>query len=214
MSEWENNNIAQGLGYEDVVVSHALHETKAMEYLHSLDRDMLKLVDLGCGNGRTYLHMKEKLVKPFHYIGIDCNKKLIELAGTIKADDNEFICANLDALTKDDLEKYRGHIFYFDSTLGMIDDPGAILDSIKDVADTIVINRCPVGHTNTENVYMEMQWAGMDKPSPNWLFSREFFKNKLLLHGFNSEKIYNLHRNESLTTLLMIFIKKSLNTKD
>jgi SAM-dependent methyltransferase len=214
MSEWENNNIAQGLGYEDVVVSHALHETKAMEYLHSLDRDMIKLVDLGCGNGRTYLHMKEKIVKPFHYIGIDCNKKLIELAGTIKADDNEFICANLDALTKDDLEKYRGHIFYFDSTLGMIDDPGAMLDKIRDITDTIIINRCPVGRTNTENVYEDHVWSGMDGPSPNWIFSREFLQNKLLRHGFSNEKTCGLHQDPTKATLLMLFRKRSLNTKD
>jgi len=51
-----------------------------LEYLNKLKKDNLKIIDLGCGDGRLFGYLNENLTKKFTYIGVDISENLIKIA--------------------------------------------------------------------------------------------------------------------------------------
>ena len=99
-------------------------------------------IDLGCGNGRIIIDFKDKLNKPFLYIGIDCCKELIEIAKKNNEEENVyFINMDIDKIDEYFLNKYKNYIFLFESSLCMVKYPSRILKLISQISNNILLSR-------------------------------------------------------------------------
>ena len=74
---------------------------KLLPYIESLEK--VSVLDLGCGNGRFYKFLKEKLNRDFKYTGIDNEQAILDIAASELSEDIELI--NVDLQSSDWLKK-------------------------------------------------------------------------------------------------------------
>lgn len=185
-SEWSNENTVETHGYDKIEEINKEFSNKCIDVLKSLNKDYLKIVDFGCGNGRFFLDLKKKIKTPFYYTGIDVNKKNIENAKKFFKNENncEFIIKNINNIQYDDIKNYNDCILYFDSTFNMINNQEYILKLFEKLNNvTIIFNRCNIlkNQHNNNIINIKHKWTGMDKCSDNYHFALDFF-NELKLY--------------------------------
>ena len=205
MSTWENPNFIKPHGYDTVKKMNSFYIDDLIKYINSIDKlEEYKIVDFGCGNGRITLDLKEKLDKPFKYIGIDCCKEIIEIAKKNNKDENiSFFHMNIDEVDEVFLEKYKNFIFLFESTLCMVKDPARILKILSNISDNIVLTRLWL---SKNNIFYNKphKWDGFNELSYNWRFTYDY------LHTNTSMKIINGIRVDQTDDAIMqnVYLKK------
>lgn len=138
--------------------------------LHKPDSKYFTIYDLGCGNGRMILALREVLGSsfPLHYVGFDFNEACLEEA---KKTFPEFWFEQMD------LDEY-GHtmkdtdLIILDSTLSMVERPKELLLGLLKNNRAVLVERIRVGEKTVREEYL---WGGMTQPSVNWAFHPSFF---------------------------------------
>ena len=184
MSEWSQEGVVEAHLYNTIIKDNGGHIIPVIDYLNRNISENLKVLDMGCGNARFYLNLKEDYIKDFFYVGMDCNKYLVDIANNIEDKNIKTIHVDLDNITINDLKDYSDYLIYFDSTLGMLKEPQKILNILKDITNNILLTRCLILDNIEKDRYQEKMWSGMNKPSPNWIISPNTFYNILQRNGF------------------------------
>ncbi len=206
MSEWAQEAIVYTHSYNTIIKDKGNHLIPVIDYLNRNISENLKVLDMGCGNARFYLHLKEDYIKDFFYVGMDCNKYLVDIANNIEDENIKAIHVDLDNINVNDLKDYSDYLIYFDSTLGMLKEPQKILNIIKDITNDILLTRCRILDNIEKDRYQEQMWSGMNKPSPNWIISPNTFYNILQRNGFMMDIEKVLHTdNGGLKTVCISF---------
>ena len=160
--------------------------------INSLDNlDEYKIIDLGCGNGRIIIDFKDKLNKPFLYIGIDCCKELIEIAKKNNEEENVyFINMDIDKIDEYFLNKYKNYIFLFESSLCMVKYPSRILKLISQISNNILLSRIWLSKNN--KIYNKPhKWPGFKDFSYNWRLTYDYLNkntNMTIINGIIVEQ--------------------------
>ena len=135
-NEWSNESIVKALNYESVKPMNTRFIDNMINYLNELKLETINICDIGCGNGRIVLN------KPFNYVGIDCNEKLIKIAKeNVRFDNVNFVYNDVDKLDETFFIKYKDYIFLFESTICMVNDPERILKILKKLSKNIILTR-------------------------------------------------------------------------
>lgn len=177
-----------------------------LEFINNIpQQDTIKIFDIGCGNGRIYWDLKEKLKKSFYYIGVDCNELLINIAkNNIPSNNSEFYHMDIDNADKTFFNKYKNYIFLFESTFSMINKPMETLEKILPITNYILFTRLHVikPKCNSLQIYnVPHIWDGMAEPSPNWRFSKNLliknnsfrYQDGIIIHEKKDEIFMNLY---------------------
>lgn len=200
-NEWSNDTMVKALNYESVNPINSKFIDGMINYLNNLKLETINICDIGCGNGRIVLDLKTKLTKPFNYVGIDCNEKLIKIAKEkVRFDNVNFICNDADNLDESFFTQYKNYIFLFESTICMVKYPDRILKILKEISDHIILTRIHI--TLDKYLYdKKNKWVGMNNESNNWYFSIKFLKDvtnmnikkDCLIHKTSDEEYANIY---------------------
>ena len=200
-NEWANENMVKALNYETVKPNNTYFIDNMINYLNELSLETINICDIGCGNGRIVLDLKIKLNKPFNYVGIDCNEKLIKIAKeNVRFNNVNFVHKDVDNLDESFFTQYKNYIFLFESTICMVKYPDRILKILKEISDHIILTRIHI--TLDKYLYdKKHKWVGMNNESSNWFFSIKFLKDitnmnikkDCLMHKTSDEEYANLY---------------------
>ena len=135
--EWSKKEVALAHNYDKVEKSTQFVELITFINEKYKDSDKkLKILDIGCGNGRACLSLIEAYKDKFDYIGTDINKECIRVAQEFfdKADKRgntaSFCIVDADELPwPQQLSENHFDICIFDSTINMVEDPKKVLES-------------------------------------------------------------------------------------
>ncbi len=193
---WSTKEVALAHKYD--IVEETTHLNKFISYCNDLplstlsDFPGIKILDLGCGNGRVVISLNKYYSGPFYngkyfYLGTDINEEAL-IAGRENLTPNEgcyvkFINFDVDKTPWDAdiiLDKGSALIKYdvclIDSTLHMFYKPLDVLNEVSKYCDRIYITRNKLELSSGIEV-STFKWGGMTTDSPYWKFSKEFFDN-------------------------------------
>jgi len=169
MKPWAKDETANLLGYGIVAITH--HLDNFIKYCNDIKgAQLLKILDLGCGNGRVILSLNNNLTKNFDYVGLDLNKVCVDSGNTqIKVRDGCYFrlsCCDVDELVIEDIFD----VCLIDSTLSMIEDPKKCLEKVQQHCDRIYIGRI---HLADKISNVGHDWG--TGPGTMWVFNEKFF---------------------------------------
>lgn len=187
---WAAKKVAIAHKYD--VVEETTIFNKFVTYCNNLppstwsDFPGIKILDLGCGNGRVVISLNKYFdySRRYFYLGTDINEEAL-IAGREKLtpNDDSFIkLINFDVdktpWNKDTilggLLKYD--ICLIDGTLNMFYKPLDVLNEVSKYCDRIYIMRNKLELSSGIQM-ASYKWGGMTTDSPYWKFSKEFFDN-------------------------------------
>ncbi len=124
------------------------------DYIISTGKTKLKILELGCGDGRFYRFLKKNLDIEFEYIGVDISDWLIQIARSYSPNTNFIVADMVDYLT---------------------DFPSQAMDIVVSIASFQHIPRYYQRLFVLKNIYriLVYEWLNI---SLNWSFSRWFVR--------------------------------------
>ena len=156
----------------------------------------LKIIDIGCGNGRVLEIINNpptSILNNINYIGYDINTFCLDKA--IKRYKN---CKNVKFIELDiDYEKIdeKVDIIYIDSILPMLKNPYKTVLELLNICDYIFFNRTTIHLGDMDDIQQTNEWAGMDKEQVSWVMVEKKLnnfleKNNLKIEVLDYERIY------------------------
>lgn len=147
---WAKDETAILLGYNSVTVTH--HLDNFIAYCNNIKGlPFLKILDLGCGNGRVVLSLNDNLSKDFHYTGLDINKVCVnsgnnQIMARNRCSFKLYYCDVDESRIKDKFD-----VCLIDSALSMMERPMSVLENVQEYCDRIYISRIHLAN-KTSNV--------------------------------------------------------------
>jgi SAM-dependent methyltransferase len=195
---WATKEVAIAHKYD--IVEETTHLNKFVTYCNNLppsiwsDFPGIKILDLGCGNGRVAISLNKYFdySRRYFYLGTDINEEAL-IAGREKLTPNDgsyikLINFDVDKTPWDaniildrrndsssmNLLKYD--VCLIDSTLHMFYKPLDVLNEVEKYCDRIYITRNKLELPSGIQMAL-FKWGGMTTDSPYWKFSKELFDN-------------------------------------
>lgn len=198
---WSTKEVAMAHNYLEI--NETSHLNKFIEYCNDLlpsvhsDFMGIKILDLGCGNGRLAISLNKLLNNQYIYVGIDINEDALNAGRKINPKDGSTIKLlnfdvdktpwNNDTILmhgdgNENLIKYD--ICLIDSTLHMFYKPLDVLNEVSKFCNIIYITRNKLELSSGIQMGL-FKWGGMVEDSPYWKFSQELFDNWARFRNMN-----------------------------
>jgi len=174
VKQWSLKAVVDSLKYNNVEYSN--HHNVFKDWITGSFNRKIDIIDIGGGNGRVVLNIKEHINK---YTCLDLNEYNIKIGNDFFESDS--ITFKLFDIDTDELN-LKCDVVYIDSVLEMLEDPFKCLIKMVEVSDYIFVNRTVL--SDKETTESQYKWGGMDEPSKLWKFSFKDMENFCLKNNF------------------------------
>jgi len=192
-NQWSTYSTASRHGYLDESSYHFSankHHKLFTDWINSnFSGNDLKIIDLGCGNGRVVelLNHPTNKLNNFNYIGYDINTFCLDKAREKYKNYKNIKFIELDIEYEKLVEK--ADVIYIDSILPMFENPYETILELLDMCNYIFFNRTSINPSDNDDVKQTNQWSGMDKGQVSWVMYEKKLNNFIQENKLNIETI-------------------------